>query len=149
MSDSPINSNIAPNRNLEHWVCFSCRKMFKRPSYLENDGANPKSPVIAHKCPQCDEGMINMGLYFEPPPQRDLAAWQRMELLAEFGYFFYTDGSKSIIEKSIVGNPPLSPRELRRSLEIIREKNALYSQQTRHRQLQEYKRDRARLRRLK
>src|SRR5262245_39840478 len=54
-------------RALEHWVCFECRKMFKRPFRIENDGADPKAPARPYVCPECRETMINMGLYFEPP----------------------------------------------------------------------------------
>src|SRR5262245_24390765 len=53
--------------NLEHWVCFECRKMFKRPFRAENDGLDPTAPARPYVCPQCRKPMINMGLYFEPP----------------------------------------------------------------------------------
>jgi uncharacterized protein (DUF433 family) len=102
--------------NLEHWVCFECRKMFKRPFRIENDNVNPKSPAHPYFCPQCREQMINMGLHFEPPRQEDIASWERMRLLADFGYFFYSEGAKSYIQYFFLSSPPPSLRELRRRL---------------------------------
>ncbi|HKQ91576.1 MAG TPA: DUF433 domain-containing protein [Blastocatellia bacterium] len=138
-----------PDLNLEHWVCFECRKMFKRPFRLENDGVDPKAPARPYVCSQCREPMINMGLYFEPPRQDELASWKRMRLLADFGYFFYSEGAKSYIDNFILGTPPSSVRELRRRLVLERVKSA-ESLHLRHASyLKEVKRENARLRRLK
>src|SRR5262249_11001738 len=124
-------------------VCFECRKMFKRPFRKENDGSDPRSSARPYICPQCREQMINMGSYFEPPRQDDLASWKRMRLLADFGYFFYSEGAKSYIENSILGAPPLSVRELRKRLSIEMEKRAESLHSRRARDLKEVKRDKA------
>jgi uncharacterized protein (DUF433 family) len=134
--------------NLEHWVCFECRKMFKRPFRVENDGAHPKAPVRPYVCPQCREPMINMGMYFEPPRQDDLAGWKKMRLLADFGYFFYTEDAKAEIVNVILGTPPLSVSELRKRLIFEREKRAEYHHSRNCRILKKEKRDKARLRHL-
>jgi uncharacterized protein (DUF433 family) len=135
--------------NLEHWVCFECRKMFKRPFRVENDGADPKAPARPYVCPQCRGPMINMGIYFEPPRQNDLASWKRMRLLADFGYFFYSEGAKAYIEYRYLGSPPPSVRELRERLVLEREKIAEYGHSRHVRILKEEKRVNERLRRLK
>ena len=135
--------------NLEHWVCFECRKMFKRPFRVENDGADPKTPARPYVCPQCREPMINMGIYFEPPRQNDLASWKRMRMLADFGYFFYSEVAKSVIEHRYLGSPPPSVQELRERLVLEREERAEYAHSRHVRILKEEKRVNERLRRLK
>lgn len=135
--------------NLEHWVCFECRKMFKRPFRVENDGSHPKAPERPYVCPQCREPMINMGMYFEPPRQNDLASWKRMRLLADFGYFFYSEVAKAEIEHIYLGSPLPSVRELRERLVLEREKRAEYVHSRHVRILKAEKRVNERLRRLK
>lgn len=62
----------------EHFVCFTCRKMFKKQSYWElPKGDRP----VTHEeyrpsCPQCGEPMHNMGKEFKPPRQRAVKAWR-------------------------------------------------------------------------
>ena len=143
------DQNKMRQHNLEHWVCFECRKMFKRPFRIENDGADPKAPARPYICPQCRETTINMGLYFEPPRQDDLASWKRTRLLADFGYFFYTEGAKAYIEHYLLGAPPPSVRELRERLALEKEKRAEYSLSRNVRILKAEKRLSERLRRLK
>jgi len=135
--------------NLEHWVCFECRKMFKRPFRIENDKVNPKSPARPYFCPQRREQMINMGLYFEPPRQEDIASWERMRLLADFGHFFYGEGAKAYIEYFFLTSPPPSLRELRSRLVLHEKTMDEWRHSERLRRLKEEKHDNERLRRLK
>ena len=149
MNSPNVIDSFIPERNLEHWVCFDCRKMFKRPSRLENDGTDPRFPVNGYACPQCNELMINMGLYFDPPRRSALAAWSRLRLLAEYGYFYYTEGSKFFIQTYILSEPPPSVRVLRKRLQEEKGKSLANLQQRHDRYLQELKRERTRLRRAK
>ncbi|KJH71198.1 hypothetical protein UH38_14430 [Aliterella atlantica CENA595] len=43
-----------------------------------------------------------MGIYFEPPPRRATKQWQIMQLLAENGYRFYTEGGKTYIKAFVL-----------------------------------------------
>jgi hypothetical protein len=112
---------IANSRNREHWVCFDCQKMFKRPSCPENVASGPGTPARTYLCPQCRQPMLNLGLYFEPPRRGDNKAWRKIELLVEYGYFYYTEGSKAYIDKIVLGKPPASIRDLREKLETNKE----------------------------
>src|SRR4029078_2075362 len=65
----------------EHFVCFTCRKMFKKTSYAEL--SVDKRPATYEEyqpvCPQCGQSMHNLGKEFEPPRQSDLKAWREVE----------------------------------------------------------------------
>lgn len=65
-----------------HWVCFACRKMFRKfaPSCV---------------CPQCAEPMTEMGAYFEPPKRSNYRIWEMLNALARDGYRFDTEGSRA------------------------------------------------------
>ena len=63
-------------RYKQHWVCFRCRKMFKKPA--EADLPAEKRPD-AYPCPECGEAMHNMGKEFEPPRQSDRKKWKAIE----------------------------------------------------------------------
>ena len=79
-----------------HWACFNCRKSFHRRP-LENQ---PTSEV--RKCPDCAKPTVDMGVYFEPPTRRATKQWATMQLLAENGFQFQTEGSKAYIEAFIL-----------------------------------------------
>src|SRR5690349_21524084 len=80
----------------EHWVCFSCRKQFRKPS-RQNCGPwdlpSRRKPARTYVCPECKAPMINMGKYFRPPRREDEQGWKRMERLAEHGIRFYSEGT--------------------------------------------------------
>jgi hypothetical protein len=48
--------------------------------------------------------MRDMGIYFEPPRRQARKAWAIMRFLAENGYSFQTEGSKSYIEHFILAS---------------------------------------------
>ena len=64
-----------------HWVCFRCRKMFRKSS---------RECV----CPQCANPMVEMGSYFEPPKQSSKRLWELLEALARTGFRFDTVDSR-------------------------------------------------------
>src|SRR5262249_45384556 len=68
-----------------HWVCFACRKVFRKPSH---------SSTFAYVCPQCRVSMTDMGTYFEPPKQSNRRMWDLMKALADSGYRFCSEGSR-------------------------------------------------------
>jgi hypothetical protein len=73
-----------------HWVCFSCRKMFRK----MDRHAIAKSAAL---CPQCRQPMIDMGSYFETPKHSNSRLWALMEELAETGYRFHTEASRAFL----------------------------------------------------
>ena len=74
-----------------HWACFKCRKSFHK---LPSEGI--------WKCPECSKQMTEMGIYFEPPRKQATKQWKVMQLLAENGYKFQTEGSKAYIDSVIL-----------------------------------------------
>jgi hypothetical protein len=61
-------------RYKEHFVCFSCRKMFKKSAYSQLPKANRPATYEEYQpaCPECGKPMHNMGKEFEPPRQNDV-----------------------------------------------------------------------------
>src|SRR5262245_2309287 len=61
----------------EHFVCFHCRKMFKKPSFAEIHPSQRPATYAEYlpQCPECGKSMHNMGKEFEPPRRSDLRAW--------------------------------------------------------------------------
>ena len=45
-----------------------------------------------HKCPECGEPMIDMGLDFKAPKQNDAKAWRTLQCLYRVGHAFHTCG---------------------------------------------------------
>ncbi len=45
-----------------------------------------------HKCPECSEPMIDMGLDFKPPRQADTKAWRNLHGMYRVGHAFHTCG---------------------------------------------------------
>jgi hypothetical protein len=46
----------------------------------------------AHRCPECNEPMIDMGLDFKPPRQSDEKAWRNLFGMYRIGHVFHTCG---------------------------------------------------------
>ena len=65
----------------EHFACFSCRKMFKKPSYSElSRDKQPTQPGdYRPPCPECGQKMHNMGKEFEPPKRTNIKRWREIE----------------------------------------------------------------------
>jgi hypothetical protein len=128
-----------------HWACFNCRKSFHR-SPLENQPAS--EPTQERKCPDCTKPTVDMGVYFEPPPRRATKQWATMQLLAENGFKFQTEGSKAYIESFVLRTKRPRVSDVRET--IAAEKQAREAHRTEHRlKLQkEEKAQRKRLRKI-
>lgn len=76
----------------DHYACFTCRKMFRRPSTCEL--ARPPKPnaVDLAPCPQCDTPLKDMGLDFKAPKQTDVKQWQKVALLYARGFTNHSCG---------------------------------------------------------
>jgi len=59
-------------RYKQHWVCFRCRKAFKKPS--EHDMPED-CQQRSYPCPECRAPMHNMGKEFEAPPASAKKKW--------------------------------------------------------------------------
>lgn len=85
-----------------HWACFDCRKSFAKPPVIKDSELR--------KCPECAKFMTDMGAYFEPPRKLSKKRWEVMKVLADYGYKFRSEGSKSYIKSFIlqVKNPRIA-----------------------------------------
>jgi hypothetical protein len=84
------------------------------------------------RCPDCGEQTRDMGIYFEPPRRQARKTWAIMRLLAENGYSFHGEGSKSFIEHFILGSKRPRIQDVIERIEqekrlkaVLREKNRL------------------------
>lgn len=73
-----------------HFVCFECRKMFRR-RLLKDINYGQKESVEA-KCPQCGGLIADMGLDFKPPKTDDVKAWNHLQDLYSVGITFHSCG---------------------------------------------------------
>jgi hypothetical protein len=64
-------------RYLFPFVCFACRKTFRKPH-----------SVPPRLCPQCVQPMTMLGRKFHSPKASDLAQWKKVRMLVEHGFFF-------------------------------------------------------------
>ena len=80
---------------MRHWVCFACRKQFRKPlAPIRREHAQDSAqPEEQQPCPECKGSMIDMGKYFRPPRRRDKRDWEQLRLMAEHGFRFPTAGS--------------------------------------------------------
>ena len=88
--EHPIMKRIKSYSN--HFVCFSCRKMFNKQigdvvdNYESFDEFREK---FQPPCPDCQKPMLNMGIGFKPPKKSDLKAWRIAEQRARKGWRFW------------------------------------------------------------
>ena len=61
------------------FVCFDCRKSFKRPRELE-----------APPCPDCGGTTVGLSEKFQSPPCKDAAAWRVVQFIVERGFRYDT-----------------------------------------------------------
>lgn len=90
-----------------HWVCFTCRKQFRKPLHFWSSA----SWSIPHQnlnwihrelqtqcsCPQCGKAMINMGKYFKAPRREAVQEWEKLQRLAEHGIRFSSEGNVAFL----------------------------------------------------
>ena len=75
--DSRLPKVAATQRYLFPFVCFGCRKTFRKPH------------SVAHRfCPQCRQPMTMLGRKFHSPKSSDAKQWKKVQILAELGFYF-------------------------------------------------------------
>ena len=114
-----------------HWACFECRKSFHNTPALDSEQGKER------RCPDCGQQMRDMGIYFEPPRRQARKAWAIMRLLAENGYSFQREGSKSYIEHFILASK--RPR-IQDVIERIEQEKRRMTELRQKNRLDEYKR---------
>ncbi len=75
----------------EHWACFHCRKMVRRPSWHQlwrqaRTEYKSYADYLKHgtaSCPVCGQTMKNMGKGFRPPKQKDVKQWKALENVSQ------------------------------------------------------------------
>lgn len=77
-----------------HRVCFTCRKSWsiasrKTVRYTWNDTPG--------NCPECNQPLIGLGLYFKPPKQNDIREWRKVEAMVHAGCNFTSADSSTPI----------------------------------------------------
>lgn len=75
-------------RYREHCACFACRKSWKWPHDRKVDRKELPDPM----CPQCGGPLEPMGLDFKAPPQDDVRQWEKVRLLAAYGFRYFSCG---------------------------------------------------------
>jgi hypothetical protein len=100
----------------EHWVCFSCRKQFRKP-YINlwpfvSPALRPTRPE--YSCPECKTPMVDMGKYFRPPRSNDRQGWESMRRLAAHGYRFRSESSMAFLR--YIGGTRLAKRDIEAAL---------------------------------
>lgn len=76
----------------EHYACFHCRKMFRRPPRADLVHHIEKDTKRICPCPQCSNPMQNLGLDFKPPKQSDIKQWAKVKELVDNGFTFASCG---------------------------------------------------------
>jgi len=81
---SPPQSQSSPGvpNYLFPYVCFACRKSFKRS--ITEEGLPDKT------CPNCGGVAHGMSRKFKPPAAKDTTQWDKVEFLFQNGYRFFT-----------------------------------------------------------
>src|SRR4051812_18227954 len=80
-----------------HWVCFDCRKMFRKPPRAQQEPS-----ASGYVCPECKQSMCDMGVYFEPPRRNATRRWAILQLLAQNGIRFRSEGAKAFVQGFIL-----------------------------------------------
>jgi hypothetical protein len=80
------------------YVCFSCRKVFKKPSFrLAGQTYEPVDQK--RKCPQCDEVLVRVGDTFRAPKKSDPAKWELLKKDLDNGRTFVRDEKFGVSQK--------------------------------------------------
>jgi predicted RNA-binding Zn-ribbon protein involved in translation (DUF1610 family) len=87
------------------FVCFSCRKSFKKPN-----------SVSVRSCPECGGAMTQLSRKFKAPKRSDTAQWKKVQLLVSHGFRFY-----SVYEQTERGSSRVAyPRTLEEAREFVK-----------------------------
>lgn len=63
----------------DHWACFSCRKMARKPSPFDVRPEGLRPPASGLLCAECKSSICNMGKAFRPPRQSAVKQWRKVE----------------------------------------------------------------------
>ena len=89
--------------NLYPYVCFDCRKTFKK-SFREE-------PRL---CPDCQSEMVLLNPKFSAPKKTDTAQWEKVKFLVEHGFLFH-----SVYENEWGGTYVPYPKTLSEAKEFV------------------------------
>jgi hypothetical protein len=98
---------------LTQHACFSCRKVFKKPTPYASAVARGTAARTS-RCPQCSAALVNMGHKFRAPPMDDVGEWQRIERCVAGGVPYGTPTRRKTRRKG-PGEPEVTPA-LRKAL---------------------------------
>ena len=62
------------------YVCFKCRKSFKR---------NYEEGLPDKKCSECGGVAVGLGRHFKAPKKKNIEQWKKIEYLVANGFYFY------------------------------------------------------------
>lgn len=81
--NATYNGNYQGNDKIYKWkyICFNCRKSFKRVSDQDLDTKNVSE--APHKCPSCGKHTHIIGPKFRPPNKHNEARWKSLEILVK------------------------------------------------------------------
>jgi DNA-directed RNA polymerase subunit RPC12/RpoP len=66
------------------YVCFACRKSFKRTIDVNAPGLQDKV------CPECGGKAVGLSRKFKAPARTDIAQWKKVEYLVRHGFRFFS-----------------------------------------------------------
>ncbi len=89
-----------PKLKRSHFVCFQCRKMFRKTLLRYNFGGSKEGEENLC-CAECGGRLVNIGRGFEPPRHSNLKSWKQVEMLYAPGknWFAASDGDCSAPRK--------------------------------------------------
>jgi hypothetical protein len=106
----------------DHYACFACRKMFRKPGAGEMARPPRQDEVREVPCPQCGAPMKDMGLDFKAPKQMDVKQWKKVAMLYARGIAFHSCGC---------GGPGPRPATLREVAPFLAEQESLREEHAR------------------
>ena len=102
----------------QHWVCFTCRKQFRKPDMMNQRLNTARAgDERVRCCGKCKSEMVDMGRFFKPPRRDDLEYWGNMQLLAEDGIRF-ASGNMTIFLR-ILGGKKSNKRSVKQMIAFL------------------------------
>lgn len=99
--------------NMDKYVCFDCKKSFKRKTETE---IGLKTQKQLAKCPECNQTSFRLGYKFRAPKANDSNSWHSLKVLEKVGELDFEVGATTPI------NLPKSNKELKNYLELLSER---------------------------
>jgi hypothetical protein len=104
MGHAHLDEHALATMNMHPFVCFGCRKSFKR--------AWPRDISGTRQCPECGGITYGLARKFKPPRKDDLAQWRKVQYLVEQGFRFGT-----LFDEN--GNLVRYPRTLKEAIDFV------------------------------